>query len=370
MNDMMNPRRRWDRDDDSRRSKDEELGNLFFEGDCSSSNEWGDYGVAEESMLVYNTDIEDAIEEEEFVRKEGFNGEEDNIEDVIVVANDLLTMIKLPKCTTLKERVGGWEWTDIMIMMDFIQELEVVPDVDVSVKTAEFLNETLWKDDRRLRKLRNLEMATNERGGREVNSVVIVKDQFLEELDSLGMRHMPSKMAEFLREIQMRDKETVVKLQILGREMELNARKKICSFRNLRVSYRIEDALSDSISNVCYIFNDILYDIEFNEFACLCFVYAYGAIVMNNFYKAISEDQRLARHNYALCDTLTDIIDERENFVQELDVLANMFVPGKMGEFMKESLGEDIPNIMKLKILGREFELRAREKEVFIEKLK
>nr|GEY91909.1 hypothetical protein [Tanacetum cinerariifolium]GEY92003.1 hypothetical protein [Tanacetum cinerariifolium] len=35
-------------------------------------------------MPVYDNDIEDVIEEEE-----GFGGEEDNIEDVVVVANDL-----------------------------------------------------------------------------------------------------------------------------------------------------------------------------------------------------------------------------------------------------------------------------------------
>ncbi|GJW15034.1 hypothetical protein Tco_0019167 [Tanacetum coccineum] len=44
----------------------------------------------EESMPVYDTDIEDVIEEEEgFVGKGGFGGEEDNIEDVVVVTNDL-----------------------------------------------------------------------------------------------------------------------------------------------------------------------------------------------------------------------------------------------------------------------------------------
>ncbi|GKA65999.1 hypothetical protein Tco_0765807 [Tanacetum coccineum] len=44
----------------------------------------------EESMPVYDTDIEDVIEEEEgFVGKEGFGGEQDKIEDVVVVANDL-----------------------------------------------------------------------------------------------------------------------------------------------------------------------------------------------------------------------------------------------------------------------------------------
>ncbi|GJV21225.1 zinc finger, CCHC-type containing protein, partial [Tanacetum coccineum] len=112
MNDMMNLRRCGDRN--GRRSEDEELGNPFFEGDCSSSNEWGDHGVAgddyegapvfdddyegppifdddqyeEESMPVYDTDIEDVIEEEEgFVGKRGFGEEEDNIEDVVVVTN-------------------------------------------------------------------------------------------------------------------------------------------------------------------------------------------------------------------------------------------------------------------------------------------
>ncbi|GJT19600.1 hypothetical protein Tco_0878306 [Tanacetum coccineum] len=48
----------------------------------------------EESMPVYDTDIEDVIEEEErFVGKEGFGGEEDNIEDVVVVANDLCSLM-------------------------------------------------------------------------------------------------------------------------------------------------------------------------------------------------------------------------------------------------------------------------------------
>nr|GEV35501.1 hypothetical protein [Tanacetum cinerariifolium] len=44
----------------------------------------------EELMPVYDTAIEDVIEEEKgFVEKGGFSGEEDNVEDVVVVANDL-----------------------------------------------------------------------------------------------------------------------------------------------------------------------------------------------------------------------------------------------------------------------------------------
>ncbi|GJU20087.1 hypothetical protein Tco_1153429 [Tanacetum coccineum] len=87
-----------------KRSDGEESEYPFFEGDGSSSDEWRDYGMAgddyerppifdddqyeEESMPVYDTDIEDVIEkEEEFVGKRGFSGEEDNIEDVVVVTN-------------------------------------------------------------------------------------------------------------------------------------------------------------------------------------------------------------------------------------------------------------------------------------------
>ncbi|GJT27946.1 3-oxo-delta(4,5)-steroid 5-beta-reductase-like protein [Tanacetum coccineum] len=113
-------------------------------------------------------------------------------------------MAWLPKCAALQERVGGWEWVDMMVLycqssatddreferragvllremedayderMDFIRELEVVPGVIVVVKTTEFLKETLWKDDRRLRKLRNLEM--------DVNKRAFQKDRFIERI--------------------------------------------------------------------------------------------------------------------------------------------------------------------------------------------
>ncbi|GKD79275.1 hypothetical protein Tco_1341896, partial [Tanacetum coccineum] len=61
---------------------------------------------------------------------------------------------------------------------------------------------------------------------------------------------------------------------------------------------------------------------------------------------------------------------ERVNFVNELDMLALEFMPVKMAELMKQIQDKDIQNLMKLQILGREFELRAREKENFIQKLK
>ncbi|GJW06475.1 reverse transcriptase domain-containing protein [Tanacetum coccineum] len=53
-----------------------------------------DSNEGQESMPVYDTDIEDVIEEEEgFVRKGGIGGEEENIEDDVVVANDICSSV-------------------------------------------------------------------------------------------------------------------------------------------------------------------------------------------------------------------------------------------------------------------------------------
>nr|GEW55541.1 hypothetical protein [Tanacetum cinerariifolium] len=81
--------------------------------------------------------------------------------------------------------------------------------------------------------------------------------------------------------------------------------------------------------------------------------------------------QEIARA--ANSDDITDqlvVLFSKEAFIGELELLAYKFVPGKMAEFMKEIQDKDIPNLMKLQILGREFELRVREKDLFIEKLK
>ncbi|GJU79330.1 retrotransposon protein, putative, ty1-copia subclass [Tanacetum coccineum] len=92
-------------------------------------------------------------------------------------------------------------------------------------------------------------------------------------------------------------------------------------------------------------------------------------IMGNNIPMEISIDLRLTREINALCDRLTAVVDEREAFVDELDMLAGKYVPSKMVGFTKQVQNKDIPNLMKLQILGREFELRAQEKELFIEKL-
>ncbi|GJT32427.1 hypothetical protein Tco_0922846 [Tanacetum coccineum] len=60
-------------------------------------------------------------------------------------------------------------------------------------------------------------------------------------------------------------------------------------------------------------------------------------IFMFYYRRAIDEDEKLDRAINGLCDNLTVVIEEMENFVDELDKL------------------------MKLQILGREFELRRPE---------
>ncbi|GJX44259.1 hypothetical protein Tco_0260935 [Tanacetum coccineum] len=97
-------------------------------------------------------------------------------------------MTSLVKCAALQEHVGGWEWADMMALycknvaeedsefarrmgvllqemvaayddrVDFIRELEAVPGIAVAVKTTEFLNDALWKDDRRIQRLHKLQM--------------------------------------------------------------------------------------------------------------------------------------------------------------------------------------------------------------------
>ncbi|GJW67478.1 hypothetical protein Tco_0121902 [Tanacetum coccineum] len=86
--------------------------------------------------------------------------------------------------------------------------------------------------------------------------------------------------------------------------------------------------------------------------------------------RAIVEDSRLAREINALCDGLTAVIEERELFIGELETLLDGFVPDKMCEFLKETQAKDMDKLMKLQILGREFEIRALEKNRFIEALK
>ncbi|GJV60431.1 reverse transcriptase domain-containing protein [Tanacetum coccineum] len=69
---------------------DDYEGALVFDDDYKEAPVFNNDQFEEESMPVYDTDIENVIEEEEgFIGKGGFDKEEENMEDVVVVANDL-----------------------------------------------------------------------------------------------------------------------------------------------------------------------------------------------------------------------------------------------------------------------------------------
>ncbi|GJW12562.1 hypothetical protein Tco_1578389 [Tanacetum coccineum] len=86
--------------------------------------------------------------------------------------------------------------------------------------------------------------------------------------------------------------------------------------------------------------------------------------------RAVVEESSLACEINGLCAGLTARIEEMEYFIDELDSVSDVFVPEKMAKFMKETQEIDRNRLMRLQILGREFELRADEKNRFIEKLK
>ncbi|GKC68401.1 hypothetical protein Tco_1100999 [Tanacetum coccineum] len=87
-------------------------------------------------------------------------------------------------------------------------------------------------------------------------------------------------------------------------------------------------------------------------------------------HRAIVEDIRLAREINGLCDGLTAVIEERELFIGDLETLMHRFMPKKMCEFSRDTQDKDTDKRMKLQILGREFEIRAHEKNRFIKNLK
>nr|GEX58052.1 RNA-directed DNA polymerase, eukaryota, reverse transcriptase zinc-binding domain protein [Tanacetum cinerariifolium] len=152
----------------------------------------------------------------------------------------------------IKKRVGDWEWADMMALycqnateedskftrrvgalleemeaaykerVDFIKELKAVSGVDAAVKTSEFLNDVLWKDERRLQRLSKLrmdadlmaydkekEITEDLRLAREINALcarvtatINQREMFVDELDMLAERHVPDKMADFMKQIQ------------------------------------------------------------------------------------------------------------------------------------------------------------------------
>nr|GEW87405.1 hypothetical protein [Tanacetum cinerariifolium] len=90
--------------------------------------------------------------------------------------------------------------------LDFIQELEAVLGATVAVKTTEFLNDALWKDNRRMEISEDIRLAgeINALCAR-VTAIVDERETFVDELDILRERSVSSKMGEFMKQSTVND---------------------------------------------------------------------------------------------------------------------------------------------------------------------
>ncbi|GKD71112.1 hypothetical protein Tco_1325202, partial [Tanacetum coccineum] len=231
----------------------------------------------------------------------------------------------LPKCEELEKVVGGHNWLDMMIV---------------------YFDEYTYEQ-------REFACRVNRLIG-EMNEACANRIAFVWELQSVTGETVPAKTAAFL-EVMMNKEGTIVwQLAYVQRE----AKERVCEFEFF-VGKLMHDARVDGDKGA--IVKAYGYGVSSPDWEPQFILYCE---------RAKSDDVRLARQINTLCDTLTDVIDRRWGFVGELDMLAYKFVLGKMVEFMKETQDKDILNLMKLQILGREFELRACEKDLFIQKLK
>ncbi|GJZ67945.1 hypothetical protein Tco_0631185 [Tanacetum coccineum] len=193
--------------------------------------------------------------------------------------------------------------------------------------------------------------------------VIEERELFICELKTLLDRFVPDKMYEFLKETQAKDTDKLMKLQILGRKFEIQSER----FAEEPFGFAVVPALV--LLSFTRSVSDFLVGMVETIVCATSSMRSYGGVPAKAIVE-ISKDLRFSREINALCARLTDIVDERERFVDELDRLVGRLVPERMAEFMKEVQGKDMPKRLKLQILSREFELRAHEKEIFIEKLK
>ncbi|GJU73733.1 hypothetical protein Tco_1265138 [Tanacetum coccineum] len=139
-------------------------------------------------------------------------------------------------------------------MNAMIVEMEAMDDPDEVYDSLKCLREDLLAENDKLIGLNefvadakeDIDMKKRSNGkdyrlGKAINSATMEVDNvfnrralFIEELKSLGVRHVPAKFSDFLKEIQAKDRETMANLQILVRERELNASKKQLFIRKLK----------------------------------------------------------------------------------------------------------------------------------------
>ncbi|GJY86832.1 hypothetical protein Tco_0500858 [Tanacetum coccineum] len=85
--------------------------------------------------------------------------------------------------------------------------------------------------------------------------------------------------------------------------------------------------------------------------------------------KAAAEDIRFATQLNTLRGEMANVCEKRRNLAYELSSFKGIIVAGKAAEFMTDTLRKDDAEMAQLRELERPMELRALEKELFIQKL-
>nr|GEW40874.1 hypothetical protein [Tanacetum cinerariifolium] len=196
------------------------------------------------------------------------------------------------------------------------------------------------------------------------------REECIRELKALGDHEGVAKTVRFMKGLQADDMDRSNRTLSLMREVEVKAPKKsrfIFKLSGYESTWIIflgmcrAFLLCDCIMETLPIYDELRRSVNSSnwepQFILQC-------------HREISDDVRVGIKINALCARLTVIVDERVNFVDELDMLAPEFIPVKMADLIKQIQDKDIRKLMKLQIVRREFELRAREKEIFIQKLK
>ncbi|GJU07129.1 hypothetical protein Tco_1123559 [Tanacetum coccineum] len=109
-----------------------------------------------------------------------------------------------------------------------VAELEGLGEVEGAAKSLEHMRAIVGRDAVTLEELEALWARAQVEAALKAGFVADMEceAEFIGELESFGVRHVPAKPVEFLKEIQLKDRENVAQMQILEREIELNASKK------------------------------------------------------------------------------------------------------------------------------------------------
>ncbi|GKE42366.1 hypothetical protein Tco_1469650 [Tanacetum coccineum] len=85
--------------------------------------------------------------------------------------------------------------------------------------------------------------------------------------------------------------------------------------------------------------------------------------------RAAAEDRRFTMRMNLLREEIADVCEYRRNLADELCSVRSVIAPVKAAELLNDTLRKDEAKMAQLRELERQLELRALEKELFIQKL-